>query len=151
MTLSCYAVSRIFINFLVSLSHCKLNLGKDNSKSMLQEKRREALTATIQRVAEIATLLSPDGISVRFLHEDPDNPNEQSDNLKTMIQIKYRVGGIVWIGGTPLGSVLNNKVVEPMILQKARTDQLKKPVIVVVITDGQVRVTTPFSTKLYDP
>ena len=39
--------------------------------------------------------------------------------------------------GTRLGTVLLRKVLEPMILDKANRRELKKPVIVAIITDGE--------------
>ena len=40
-------------------------------------------------------------------------------------------------GLTPLGTALKNKVIDPLIVQKARSNQLRKPVLVICITDGQ--------------
>lgn len=36
-----------------------------------------------------------------------------------------------------MGTQLKNKVLEPLVVQRARSNQLQKPVLVIIITDGQ--------------
>jgi hypothetical protein len=100
------------------------------------ENRFLDLEYTLGRVATFATILSPDGISVRILNHSGD---EQGwwDNLKTVEDINKRMKRIEYNGSTPLGTKLSSKVLEPMILNKAKSDSLRKPVIVVIITDGE--------------
>jgi hypothetical protein len=100
------------------------------------EDRFLALEDTLGRVATFATILSPDGISVRTLNYSGD---EQGwwDSLKTVEDIHKRMGKIEYEGGTPLGTKLSSKVLEPMILNKAKDGSLRKPAIVVIITDGE--------------
>jgi len=99
-----------------------------------------ALEETLKRVAKFATVLSEDGISIRFLNYDGDN-NSEFDNLAKVKDIDKKFARIQCVGSTKLGTILNNKIVEPMILSKAREKTLRKPVIVVIITDGEVRTT----------
>jgi hypothetical protein len=103
---------------------------------MYEEDRIQSLQDTLGRVAALATTLSPDGISVRTLHHDGDMDGRWN-NLRTAEDIKNRMDEIVWGGPTPLGTILSRKVLEPMILDRARHGLLKKPVIVVIITDGE--------------
>jgi Mg-chelatase subunit ChlD len=111
------------------------NRSLDNSDSMTEEDRTQSLQDTLGRVATLATTLSPDGISVRTLHgEDMDG---QWDNLQTVEDIKKRMDKVAWGGLTPLGTILSRKVLKPMVLDKARHGSLKRPVIVVIITDGE--------------
>ena len=100
------------------------------------EDRFVALEDTLRRVATFATILSPDGISVRMLNYSGD---EQGwwDNLKTVGDVNRRMDEINYDGGTPLGTRLSSKILEPMILSKAKYGSLKKPVIIVIITDGE--------------
>lgn len=104
---------------------------------MQQEQRIPALKDTLARVAEIATILDPSGISIRFLNYTKD---QKFDNLTTVEQIKVRVDAVKFDGVTKLGSVLNSKIVQPMIIRKAARETFEKPVIVVIITDGEVNL-----------
>ena len=40
-------------------------------------------------------------------------------------------------GTTPLGSSLDRKVLQPMVLGQARSGTMQKPVLVICITDGE--------------
>ena len=102
---------------------------------MTFEDRFLDLEDTLRRVATFATILSPDGISIRMLNHIE---SEQGlwDNLKTVEDVKKRMDEVVYDGSTPLGTKLRGKVLKPM-LSKAASGNLKKPVIVVIITDGE--------------
>ena len=39
-------------------------------------------------------------------------------------------------GRTPLGASLREKVLKPLVIQKAHSNSLTKPVLVVILTDG---------------
>ncbi len=104
---------------------------------MTTENRIWALKDTLRRVAEFATILTPEGISVRFLNHRDDN-NGQFDNLKTVEEIERQIATVEFNGDTRLGEHLDSKIVQPMIIQKAAAETLTKPVIVVLITDGEV-------------
>jgi hypothetical protein len=103
---------------------------------MHAENRFLDLEDTLRRVATFATILSPDGISVRMLNYGGDERGLW-DNLKTVEDISSRMNRIVYEGRTPLGTRLWSKVLEPMILSEANGGSLRKPVIVVIITDGE--------------
>ncbi len=47
-----------------------------------------------------------------------------------LVQIKFT-------GTTPLGTSLDRKVLQPLVLGPARSQQLRKPVLVIAITDGE--------------
>jgi len=107
----------------------------DNSTSMLEDNRMLALQDTLERVANFTTILNPDGISIRFLNYLGDKTG-RFDHLKTVEDIK-RIANVECSGDTRLGEILNEKIITPMILEKAAKGALKKPVIVVIITDGE--------------
>ena len=48
----------------------------------------------------------------------------------SFVQIKFS-------GTTPLGTNLDRKVLQPLVIGPARSSQLRKPVLVIVITDGE--------------
>jgi hypothetical protein len=110
----------------------------DDSSSMQCEQRIPALKDTLKRVAEIATILEPSGIAVRFLNYNSDR---KFDNLVSIEDIQAKVEAVKFEGCTKLGTVLDRKIVQPMIIRKAISKSFEKPVIVVIITDGEVSIT----------
>jgi hypothetical protein len=103
---------------------------------MLEDNRMPTLQDMLERVAKFATILNPDGISIRLLNYVGDE-NGQFDHLRTVEDVK-KLARVPCEGDTRLGQVLNKKIVKPMILEKAVNGTLRKPVIVVIITDGEV-------------
>lgn len=97
--------------------------------------RIPALQETIKRVSEFATCLEPSGMSIRFLNFGRDG---DFNNLTDVNDIMQKVQMVDYEGNTRLGQWLQIKIVGPMIIQKAESNTLQKPVIVAVITDGEV-------------
>jgi len=120
---------------LARLSFYVFGILCDNSTSMLDDNRMPALQDMLERVAKFATVLNPDGIFLRLLNSTADEKG-QFDNLRTVEDIK-KLANVKCSGDTRLGEILNKKIVKPMILEKAIKGTLKKPVIVVIITDGE--------------
>jgi hypothetical protein len=106
----------------------------DSSSMKCNEQCIPTLKDTLRRVAEFATILEPRGISVRFL-----NHGEDFDGLANANEIEMKVAKVPFSGNTRLGEVLDDKIVQPMVIQKVRERKFKKPVLVVLITDGQVK------------
>jgi hypothetical protein len=94
--------------------------------------RIKDLKIILSRVAFASSLFDDDGISVRFMNSD-----FIQNNIKTEQQCIQLVEQVGFKGLTPMGTSLRNKVLEPLVLQPARAGQLKKPVLVITITDGQ--------------
>jgi hypothetical protein len=103
--------------------------------------RIDDLKLILQRVSYAATLFDDDGISVRFMNNAPGvNPRLDPswlDNIRSEQDVDRLMQVIQFKGLTPMGTELKNKVVEPLIVQKAKYNQLQKPVLVIAITDGQ--------------
>jgi hypothetical protein len=97
--------------------------------------RITALQETVKRVSEFATYLEPSGMSIRFLNFEQDG---NFNNLADVNDIMQKVQMVDYDGTTKLGQWLQIKIVGPMILEKAENNTLQKPVIVAVITDGEV-------------
>jgi len=116
------------------------NIVIDDSSSMNTGNRIRALQETLQAVAEFATILEPTGISIRFLNFERD---KGFDNLTDVNEVVRKAQMVHYDGNTRLGQMLQQKVVNP-ILRKANSNVLKKPVIVAVITDGEVSPTLEF-------
>ena len=98
------------------------------------------LRLILSRVAYAASLFDDDGIQVRFMNVHPENPPQQMlDGIRSEQQASQLVSpnGVKWRGLTPLGTQLRQQVVDPLLIQKARSGQLRKPVLIVTVTDGQ--------------
>lgn len=97
------------------------------------------LKDTLQRVAQFATKLEPTGISLRFLNY-PYDQRGGFDNLGAVSEIMDKTERVYEVqgGGTQLGTMLNTKVVQPMIINKVNSGNFRKPIIVILITDGEV-------------
>lgn len=117
-----------------------------------------ALKDTLRRVAHFTTRLQPVGISIRFLNHD-EGDGRGYDDLVDVDEIAKKVDGVPFSGGTRLGEVLNEKIVQPMIIDKIIAGKLERPMFVVIITDGKVRVVTmlhiwipkPYPSHFNDP
>ncbi|RPB08727.1 hypothetical protein P167DRAFT_567690 [Morchella conica CCBAS932] len=106
----------------------------DDSGSMKEDNRIQSLKEILKRVVSITGLLDFDGVQIRWLNYANDS---------TMNDI-YEPAGLTPIfnvvkfdGSTPLGTKLKQKVIDPMIVAKLAGKQLKKPIIVSIITDGE--------------
>ncbi|GAA5869547.1 hypothetical protein JCM1840_004454 [Sporobolomyces johnsonii] len=106
----------------------------DDSGSMAFEEggsRIDDLKLIVSRVAYAASLFDDDGIEVRFM-----NSRVEGNGLRTEQEAMALVQQVKFSGLTPLGTALNNKVIEPLILGPARANRLKKPVLIIAVTDG---------------
>ncbi|KAL5405131.1 hypothetical protein PMIN06_004834 [Paraphaeosphaeria minitans] len=124
-------------NDVVKLALYDIWLYIDDSGSMQFEEggeRIKDLRLILERVAFAATLFDADGINVRFMNTNlPDN---LANNIAQEAQIETLMHGVQFKGLTPMGTSLKRKVIDPLI-QQARSGQLKKPVLVITVTDGQ--------------
>jgi len=97
--------------------------------------RIKDLKLILQRVAFAATLFDDDGISIRFMNSTP--PPQMLDNVRSDQQIEHIMQSIQFKGLTPMGTQLREKVIDGIVLRQARSGQLRKPVLVIAVTDGQ--------------
>ncbi|MCJ1337936.1 hypothetical protein MMC09_003220 [Bachmanniomyces sp. S44760] len=120
----------------------------DDSGSMVFEDKGERIQdmkLILSRVVYAASLFDDDGINVRFMNHEPsksqmNEPEEHTyrmfNNIKSEAQVEELVATIPFKGLTPMGTQLRRKVIEPFIIGKARSQTLKKPVLVITVTDG---------------
>ncbi|KAF2873518.1 hypothetical protein BDV95DRAFT_567185 [Massariosphaeria phaeospora] len=140
-----WRIAKEVANDIVKLALYDIVLYIDDSGSMQFEEegsRIKDLRLILDRVSYAATLFDADGISVRFmntnLHEMRDNNGRQlQDIVANESQIETIMRGVKFQGLTPMGTSLREKVIEKIVLARAGSGQLKKPVLVVTITDGQ--------------
>ena len=120
---------------IVKLALYDIVLYIDDSGSMAFEENGERiddLKLILQRVAFAASLFDDDGIQVRFM-----NSPEQGNHIRNDAEVAGLIQRIKFKGLTPMGSQLRQKVVDPLIVQPLRSGALRKPVLVITITDGQ--------------
>jgi hypothetical protein len=94
--------------------------------------RKKALTSTLLSIAKVYQLARVKGISsIRFINYTNRKINITSKNVKPLLK-KHKFEGL-----TRLGTELKAKVLDELV-----TDDydMKKPVLVITITDGDVRI-----------
>lgn len=120
---------------LVRLALYDIIMFVDDSGSMSFEENGERiddLKVILSRTAYVASLMDYDGLEVRFM-----NNNVEGNGLRTEPEVSQLISQVNFRGLTPLGTNLQAKVIEPLVLRPARSNALKKPVMVITITDGQ--------------
>jgi hypothetical protein len=120
---------------LVRLALYDIVMFVDDSGSMSFEENGERiddLKLILNRTAYVASLMDYDGLEVRFM-----NNNVEGNGLRTEPEVSQLISQVSFRGLTPLGTNLQAKVIEPLVLRPARSNALKKPVMVITITDGQ--------------
>lgn len=140
-----WRVQKEIANDIVKLALYDIVLYIDDSGSMQFEEegtRIKDLRLILERVSFAATLFDADGISMRFMNTDLSGARDNSgrplhDGVATEAQIEQIMTGVQFKGLTPMGTSLRKKVIDEIVLQKAAAGQLRKPVLVIAITDGQ--------------
>lgn len=64
------------------------------------------------------------------------NSRIEGNNIRTEQEAVALVNQVKFSGLTPLGTALDSKVLQPLVLGPARAGQLHKPVLVIAVTDG---------------
>lgn len=107
----------------------------DDSASMkFAEKgtRIDDLKAIIERVTSVTTLFDSDGISLRAM-----NLPDQQDGVTDSAQAAAYVQQLKYNAGTPMGHSMEDKVLKPLLHRKLKDRTLRKPLLVITITDGE--------------
>ncbi|OJJ77942.1 hypothetical protein ASPBRDRAFT_71223 [Aspergillus brasiliensis CBS 101740] len=113
----------------------------DNSNSMYRYS--DAMRRTLRHLVTIASLLLPKGITIQFLNTNKDG-KYLYENITDGYQVdnifqNARFLGIRRVWNTPgLGDVLDQDIIHPMILRKAKARVLKRPVISIMLTDADI-------------
>jgi hypothetical protein len=106
----------------------------DDSGSMAFEEngsRIDDAKLICSRVASAASLFDHDGISVYFM-----NSKAVGNNITSEQQANQLISQVKFSGLTPLGTALDQKILQPLVVGPARSNALRKPVLVVAVTDG---------------
>ncbi|KAI9790726.1 MAG: hypothetical protein M1816_004867 [Peltula sp. TS41687] len=120
---------------LIKLALFDIILYIDDSGSMEYEEngeRKKDLKVILSKVAYAAALFDNDGIQVRFM-----NHERQGNNIRTEQEAAALVDAEKCRGITPMGTALKNRILDPLVIGPARAGVLRKPVLIITITDGQ--------------
>lgn len=100
--------------------------------------RIKDLKLILSRVSYAASLFDDDGIQVRFMNAAAAQINPAMLNgIRTEEQAASLAEQAKYSGLTPLGTELRNQIIEPLVVGPARSGQLRKPILIITITDGQ--------------
>ena len=132
----------------------------DNSGSILIDEhgqRKRDLQALLPQILEFALLFDDDGIDIRFMNGPSREwltwgderlsargftSAEISFLLDTHVRDQQTINRYmqneptIFRGVTPLGTQLKFQVLDDIVLRRARSNQLVKPVLIITITDG---------------
>lgn len=125
---------RCVFHFNISIANFPESL--DDSGSMKQDeggRRITALQTFLTRIADVTSHFDTDGFAIRWL-----NHCQTKDNIKSASQVSGIVDNNPFYGWTMLGTAMRNKILDPFVLEPAYAQALKKPVLVMIITDGEV-------------
>lgn len=107
----------------------------DDSGSMQFEEngsRIDDLKLILGRVSYATSLFDDDGVQIRFL-----NSTVEGNGIRNEQQVQELVGRVSFSGLTPVGTSLQKKILEPLVVSPAQNRSLRKPVLVITVTDGQ--------------
>ncbi|KAF8860588.1 hypothetical protein BDZ45DRAFT_588159, partial [Acephala macrosclerotiorum] len=107
----------------------------DDSGSMRKDSRIPALKETLASVAHFATFLEPSGISIRFLNNPMGFDNVVQGDVLEKVRVPLESKNLG--KRTQLGTMLDSKIVQPMVIQKLEARSFNKPLIAFIITDGR--------------
>lgn len=134
-----WRIQKEIANDIVRLALYDVIIYIDDSGSMSFEENGERikdLHLILQRTVFAATLFDDDGIEIRFMN-DEEIPPQQLSHLKSEAQIEQIMRTKRYKGLTPFGTRLRERVLDPLVVSKMRSNQLRKPVLIIGITDGQ--------------
>jgi hypothetical protein len=100
----------------------------DDSGSMTRDDRVDDLKMIIRMVSDICTAFDDDGIIVRFI-----NSSAEGNGISTAGDVEQLISKVDFSGGTMIGTQLERKLIQPF----ASTKQMKKPILILTITDGE--------------
>lgn len=97
--------------------------------------RITALKEYVRRVTKITTALDPTGISVRFINYKHDG---SFNAIRTLSEVEEAMSCVNFNGSTCIGTVLEQKILNPLLFAKTRSGTLEKPLLITTVTDGSV-------------
>ena len=99
-------------------------------------KRMQTARQIVSKIAFIATMTDPDGVVVRA-YNDP----KEGNGLSTVQQVDAYFDGLIPNNGTPSGSSLRQKIIDPIVKPLLLNNELHRPILIINVTDGVPTVT----------
>ncbi|KAJ8326755.1 hypothetical protein QVD99_005459 [Batrachochytrium dendrobatidis] len=128
-------ISQSLVPDLCSLALYDIVFYVDDSGSMVFEENGERiddLKFILGKAAQVATLFDDDGVQIRFMNSDV-----YGEGIRTAEHVQNLVQSIRFSGMTPLGTFFKAKVLDPIVVGPAMSGSLSKPVLAVIVTDGE--------------
>lgn len=132
-----WRIQKEIANDIVRLALYDVIIYVDDSGSMSFEENGERikdLQLILQRGVFAATLFDDDGIDLRFMNEDL--PPHEVSGIRSEQQVEQILSRKRYKGLTPFGTELRKKVIDPILVSKLN-GQMRKPLLILSITDGQ--------------
>ncbi len=100
--------------------------------------RIKDLRLIMERAVFAAILFDEDGITMRFMNTQKqlDSQPHLLNNIRSEQQVAHIMSSVHFSGLTPMGTSLRRKIIDE-VLTKAQRRELRKPVLVITVTDGQ--------------
>lgn len=118
---------------LVKLALYDIVFLMDDSGSILYSNLRDELKFLLKSVAFASSLFDQDGFSVRFM-----NSEFRADGIRTGAQAEDLVSRVAFSGMTPLATSFQEKILNEFAPTGPSSKPLRKPVMIIIITDGMV-------------
>eukprot|EP00842_Homolaphlyctis_polyrhiza_P006629 jgi/Hompol1/6968/HPOL_000871-RA len=129
-------ISRNLIVDLAPLALYDIIIFIDDSSSMAFEDhggRISQLRLILSRIADVATLFdSKSGVELIFM-----NSAVQGEGIRSSRQVEEILLKAEFKGMTPIGTQLKAKLIDPFVLEPAKSQSLEKPVLAIILTDGE--------------
>ena len=103
---------------------------------MTQENRIQTQVTFVRRIARLIVPFNEGKITLRFINANAKGTSW--DNLKNVDTLANAVQSVPYTGYTQIGGYLKRKILEPCFYAKLRAGTFKKPLAVIIITDGWV-------------
>jgi len=120
---------------ILSLYDITLLLDDSGSMATMEDgsSRFSVLTEVCKIISFFSVLMDDDGISCRFLNA---KIGTEGDNLKSFENIQRLMSNVYPDGTTPIGKTIQTKIFDNMISENLTSRNLKKPMLLITITDG---------------
>lgn len=98
-------------------------------------RRMDIARQLVAKIAFCATLMDPDGVVVRAF-----NDSREGNGLSTVKLVDDFFNDLHPSGGTPLGSSMRARIIEPIVKPLLSRNELQRPILVITVTDGEPTV-----------
>ena len=130
-----WRISQDVCQRLAALSLYDIIVFCDDSGSMAFEEygsRIDDLKMILERISQVATQFDDDGILIRFF-----NSSLEGNGIRNAQEVTNLITQVNFSGMTPIGTQLEQKILQPFFFNAVERRQFRKPLLVYIITDGE--------------